>query len=575
MQPNSAADHLAWLDSFSKEKGRPLRVLHVGNIANNAYLVAKFQRRVGIEADVLCHDYYHIMATPEWEELSLRTSWGDDYRPKIAASDLGNYKRPSWFVQGPLRLCLTYIAAMRSGDAKRSNPVGSVLERFNRGEAVGHRQITNASRITHTINWRRDEPFHLKLKALAVYLMGVALQTPYLVLRPVWQAMLYALRRLGLNKTAAALIQLPGRRGHLGYMLRGLMMAKYQFDADKVMSRVNDLTGEFKATFPDRPDAFVVSDVAHYANSISVLETIFQGYDIVQGYGLDPILPMLAGKNPYVAFEHGTLRDFIREDRPVHRLTALAYRKAAHVFVTNGDCLEHAKWLGLEHATAMLHPVDVDQHETRNEAKISALRAKYDADVLLISPIRHDWAVKGVDVHIRALPLLRERIPGKIKLLLAPWGQQIEDSRKLIKSLGCEDSVIWLERPLCRIDLIDHMQAADVVLDQMTLPHFGATAPQALAAGSPVVMSYRPESTSWIVDEPAPILAALSPEEVVAAVVTAIDPKWRKEFKIRAHDWVHNHHHHDRIVRDHLEAYRRILGDQQNADRRPNAEAAV
>ena len=48
--------------------GRKLRVLHIGNIANNAYNNARIQRQYGIDADVLCHDYYHVMATPEWED---------------------------------------------------------------------------------------------------------------------------------------------------------------------------------------------------------------------------------------------------------------------------------------------------------------------------------------------------------------------------------------------------------------------------------------------------------------------------------------------------------------------------
>src|SRR5437870_3319428 len=60
-----------WVRSFELRNGRKLRVLHVGNIANNAYLNAKFLRRAGVEADVLAYNYYHVMGTPEWEELSI------------------------------------------------------------------------------------------------------------------------------------------------------------------------------------------------------------------------------------------------------------------------------------------------------------------------------------------------------------------------------------------------------------------------------------------------------------------------------------------------------------------------
>ena len=306
-------------------------------------------------------------------------------------------------------------------------------------------------------------------------------------------------------------------------------------------------------------DQLSLSDFAPYLKIGVPLERLFEKYDIIQGYATDPILPLICNKRPFVAFEHGTLRDFIREDNPLHRLTALAYRKADHVFITNGDCLEHARWLGCKNATAMLHPVDVEQHRKRDEAAVADLRRKYRGDVLLFCPIRHDWSVKGTDVHIRALPEIRKRVAGKVVLVLAPWGLQIEDSRRLVRSLACDSSVAWLERPLCRSELILHMQAADVVLDQMTLPHFGATAPQALAAGTPVIMSYREASTAWIVDEPAPILKAFSPDDVTSAVVTALDPKWRAEFENRARAWVDTHHHTDRMVRDHLAVYRRLL----------------
>ena len=50
-----------WLHAFEASHGRKLRVLHIGNIANNGYLVAKLLRRAGIEADVLSYDYYHVM----------------------------------------------------------------------------------------------------------------------------------------------------------------------------------------------------------------------------------------------------------------------------------------------------------------------------------------------------------------------------------------------------------------------------------------------------------------------------------------------------------------------------------
>ena len=78
----------AWLADFERSAGRPLRVLHIGNIANNAYNNALIQRQRGIDAYVLSFDYYHIMATPEWEDADFSGDIGDDFFPDWWAVDL-------------------------------------------------------------------------------------------------------------------------------------------------------------------------------------------------------------------------------------------------------------------------------------------------------------------------------------------------------------------------------------------------------------------------------------------------------------------------------------------------------
>ena len=89
---------LQWLRSFEARMGRPLRVLHVGNIANNAYLNVKFLRSVGVEAHVVCRDFDHVMATPEWEEVELTHGHGDDFHPVFSPRDLRGY-RPALLVR--------------------------------------------------------------------------------------------------------------------------------------------------------------------------------------------------------------------------------------------------------------------------------------------------------------------------------------------------------------------------------------------------------------------------------------------------------------------------------------------
>jgi hypothetical protein len=113
--------------------------------------------------------------------------------------------------------------------------------------------------------------------------------------------------------------------------------------------------------------------------------------------------------------------------------------------------------------------------------------------------------------------------------------------------------------PLPRRALIRFQKSVDVQFDQVALPHFGATAPEAMAAGTPVLMSYDPASTSWIVPEPAPILTVWTPADVVTQTLVALDPAWRLEYRRSAERWIREYHSSKRVVEEHEAMYRTVL----------------
>ena len=61
IQSATTNDPLQWVKQFNQKYGRSPRVLHIGNIANNAYNNAKLLNNAGLDCDVICYDYYHIM----------------------------------------------------------------------------------------------------------------------------------------------------------------------------------------------------------------------------------------------------------------------------------------------------------------------------------------------------------------------------------------------------------------------------------------------------------------------------------------------------------------------------------
>jgi glycosyltransferase involved in cell wall biosynthesis len=284
---------------------------------------------------------------------------------------------------------------------------------------------------------------------------------------------------------------------------------------------------------------------------------LFGYYDLVQAYATDPILPMLAGKQPYIGFEHGTLRSHTLRDEAVCRLTSLAYNMADHVFVTNGDCLEYARKIGVTRYTPMLHPVD-ERRIAQIEGRYDELRRELGVRHVFLCTLRHDWAIKGTDQYIRALPELTRSLGRDFRVIMTRWGADLEKSIALAESLGVADLIVWSE-PLSRRKLIQTLKSVDVLFDQIALPHFGATAPEGIAAGIPVIMSYEPASTEWLVAEPAPILAAHNAAEIAAQVSCALDPEWLNDYRQRAAKWFDAHHSSHLVVQGHMDAYRRLI----------------
>lgn len=91
---------------------RRLRILHVGNIANNGYLNAKLLNAAGFDCDVLAYAHYHTMGCPEWEDSDF-TGVVNESRPDWRSVALRGFVRPRWFAQGPIADAVAYLQARR------------------------------------------------------------------------------------------------------------------------------------------------------------------------------------------------------------------------------------------------------------------------------------------------------------------------------------------------------------------------------------------------------------------------------------------------------------------------------
>jgi len=449
-------------------------VLHVGNVANNAYLNARLLNAAGVESDVLCYGNYHFMASPEWEELDGGAVGIDPERPDWRRVAAETFPRPRWFSQGPYRLAAAYLEARRQGREWLSACLWRLLEARRRAVA------------------------------------GTAGRSMRILLRQ--------------SDTGTNAGQAPARAA-----------------ASK-----HDSSG----------------DCAIYGASrgwcVEGLRRLFSHYDIVHGYGAEPILPFVCGVRPYVAWEHGTLRHLPFQATPEGRLTARAYAAADAVVITNADNRAAAERLGISRYRFIPHPVSESRPtEDSVEALRRALRERLDSEFLVFHPSRQHWGAdrhphfeKGNDRFFEGLAELCRARPRAGAVCVA-WGTTLDASRDLIRRLGLSERVLWIE-PQTGTGMARHMLACDVMADQFFLGAFGSTLPRALGLGCASLVHLEEAFHAWCLPEPPPVIRAGSAGEIAAGLLRAYDaPDWRRELGRRGRQWYETYHS-AALVRDRL-----------------------
>ncbi len=292
-----------------------------------------------------------------------------------------------------------------------------------------------------------------------------------------------------------------------------------------------------------------IDSVVNYCNNPGIPAALFREYDVFIGAAYDAILPMLfAPGRPYIAFEHGTMRDMPFADSAWGRLLALAYDQADACIITNPDCIASALRLGLCNFRFLPHPVDYKHLSLRPPPPLEQSLG-IPAGPLVFAPARHDWGVKG---NQEALAGFARSWPPLAAATCAcsSWngGRRWSGPGRLVRQLGIEGSVVW--RPVLSGKAFrDVLAAADVVLDQFVLGVFGSTVPQALAAGKPVVAAYDEAKNSWAFPLAPPLCRARDAVEIAAQLRRLFDdPGQFRRFAAESRAWFHRYHSPDRVV---------------------------
>jgi len=540
-----------WIQSFRDRHGRSPTVLHIGNIANNAYNNAKSMNKAGLDCDVLCYDYYHVMGCPEWEDADFAGEIKNQFFPSWRAVNLKGFERPRWFAQGPWRLCICYLLAKRDKKKLEAWFWWNMLAgaRFlicsEKGNAIRNCLLTIRNNLDRLLTIRNERShvgravFYLlaAIFSLCAFLCYALLSVVWI---PVWFShWMSSTFRSGQTDSS-----------HFEYSFR---------------KRVNELVENWLDRFPDRKDRLLPEDLENYRFAIRLWQGLFSRYDIIQAYSTDPILPLLAGE-PYFAFEHGTLRDIPFQNTAQGKTTALSYSFAEHVFVTNADCLRNAHMLANDRVSFISHPYDEDHGS--NIDGWQELRQKFcsllDADFMFFFPTRHDWiprtgyADKANDVFLRAFCRLRKE-GYTIGMVCCLWGANVQNSKKLLKEEGCSDYVSWVD-PMGTVMFERMAKACDVLVDQFKVGSFGGILFKGMAVGSPVCTYLDEDEMNRLYPEVPPVINCRTEHQVFVNLKGVIeDPAVLRELSNSSRCWIKKYHSSAEMVRIQLLQYKKYI----------------
>lgn len=465
-----------------------MKILFIGNIANNAYLLAKFLREGGVEADVLCYNYYDIMGCPEWEDAEISGDWVDNEHPRWNDLKISGEGCPDWFVQGPMGLSIAYLL---DKDPRVNEEIDMYNYRSRPGYAHKHLQF-----------WRPSD----------------------------WR---FSCRRSPV-----------------------LFFISFPFFLARCLAKFAE--SRFKRRFAFSSDVKALSDFDHKGELNVILrkhaerlKQLFSRYDIVQAHATDPIYPWVLGKRPYVALEHGTIRNISFQDNFIGEATRKSYLDADHVLITNADNLDAADRLGISQYTFLPHPVnEVSASDTDASALRKELSERLNSDYIILHPARQHWDEKlrhpdwekGNDIFIRGFARFAKEVNPKAGAVFVEWGQKLKETKALLSELEVADRIVWV-RPLPHIEMTRYIKACDIVADQFWLGAFGAITPKAMMCGRAVMLKLDEYVHRRAFPDLPPVLNAKTPDDVLEGLKRHCkDKSYRAGIERESSEWYWKHH---------------------------------
>lgn len=549
-----------WIKEFVKKNKRRPRILHIGNIAENAYQNAKMLNEAGCDCDVICNDYYHIMGCPEWDDADFEGEIKNQFYPDWAQVDLKGYVRPKWFAQGTFQTCYSYLTARRNHDKWKCFLFWTKLEFERKYMSILHSNEKNMfyySFIVQILNKSKVGMFYVKKYIYLTY-RWLYYVLGSIIITTNW---FFTDRVKFKNKVKELYVR----------FFKGIKTSsKEAVLPDENQKLLQPYIELFQSQFPDREAKFG-KDALAYIRNVKKWKDLFGYYDIIQGYATSCIWPFLAGVKNYVAYEHGTIRDFPYQDNDMGRLCLLAYANAKVIYLTNIDNVQSAQYISA-HSNAKivcgLHGIDVERliKKFQNVQWTEEFDGRFGVPTdykVFFAPARFDYVeeyngyLKGNEKIIEAAVKLRKEF-SNFKIIFINHGGDVSRFKELInKYPEIENNIIWKE-PLGKIKLYKTYMQVDAILDQFTLKAFGGIAVEAMCTKNAVLMISKMDESNMntFFEESMPAFFCDNAEDLYNGMKIVIsDNDATKKIAEDAYNWINRYHSKQKIVEKNCLAY--------------------
>lgn len=538
---------------------RKFRILHIGNIANNAYVNAKLLTQAGHVNHVACYDFYHFAACSEWQNIGVDVSSSfiaDANFPNFYL--LGDRKPavPRWFAQGPKLRVLAYLEALNLNDSSLAEWAWGCL-RYAHLKVIIQNDANADSRVWSEAQFKES-------------ISGLTFSAPDWTALALGRSAESIASRVKLamlkiaEKEAVDRVALPIDRTWLEGLAGWDTDVRYVLDnaTSDFLEAIGVQSPNLPEYMPDRLDESEMVQASAYFHALSRWKRLMSYYDVVVGYGPDPLLPFLTNCPCYVAYEHGTLRDIPFGDDALGMLVRKSYEAADFVFITNTDYFTQERQLAIAQDRICGIPHAFDERPVREH--VASLSLRREKRTTFFGPARQDWVnpqstlTKYNNFVVYAVANLVRLGYSNFVVIFVSWGDDVIATKSLIDQLGVGDYFEWTE-PLAKRRLWETYAKSHAVIDQFLHPSLSGVSFEALSLGCRVITRDNGSNAKAFGDAPPLLSADDVPSTTIQMRRVLDDPDDLAGIGLASAEWIDRYHSAHRIVAIQEECYTQIL----------------